>query len=268
MFQHKAANPVGALETALDVLEQIRDSKGATLGELDEELPFAKSTIHRHVSTLMERGYVVKTGHEFDVSLQLFELASYKRERNPMFYMGRSVADDLAQRVDERVSMVIQEQGRAIKCYIAESNRSVMTDSRLGLTMHMHCTADGKAILAFKDDEYVRQVIEQRGLPEMTDNTITDREALYDELATIREESISLDDQERLPGVRGISAPVIDEDSGGVLGAFGITGPATRVEGEMFRKRYPELVRRAADEIAVNVQYWRENQSNVLDSLS
>lgn len=263
MFPHEAKNPVGALKTGLEVLEYLRTEGGATLTELAADLPYAKSTLHRHLSTLQEEGYVVKTGNQYDVSLRLFDLVAYKRERNPMFIVGRAVADALAQRVDERVSMVVPERGRAVKCYIAESSRSVMTDARLGLSMYMHCTADGKAILANKDLDYVDRVIDDIGLKRQTDNTITNRDRLLEELEEIKERGVSLDNQERLPGVRGISAPVVDKESGDVYGGFGITGPATRLEGETFHETYPTQVRRAADEIELNIQYWRENQSNV-----
>lgn len=262
MFPHEAKNPVGALETAIEILEYLKDAGGATLTQLDDDLPYAKSTIYRHLSTLQEKGYVEKNTDQYDVSLRLLDLVAYKRERNPMFLAGRSVVDELAQRVSERASMVVSERGRAIKCYIAESSRSVTTDSRLGLSMYMHCTADGKAILAHKDKEYVDRVVDEIGLEAMTDNTVTDREQLREELEEIREKGISLDNQERLPGVRGIAAPVIDKESGEVYGSFGITGPATRIEGETFHETYPTQVRRAADEIALNIQYWQENRSN------
>lgn len=158
--------------------------------------------------------------------------------------------------------MVVPERGRVVKCYITESSRSVMTDSRLGLSMYMHCTADGKAILAHKNQEYIDRVVEEIGLEKMTDNTITEREPLLDELEKIRNEGIALDDQERLPGIRGIAVPVVDKKSGEVYGAFGITGPATRIEAETFYETYPTQVRRAANEIALNIQYRQEQTSN------
>lgn len=252
-----AANPVSAVETAVSILEAITEMEGASLTDLADRLDVAKSTIHRHLSTLRQEGYVVMDGDEYHISLHLFDLASYNRERNPLFHIGRSTADEIASRIEERVSLVVAEQGRAVKCYIAESNRSITTDSHLGLAMHMHCTSGGKALFSQMDEERVETVLNRDGLERLTDNTITDRETLFEELREIRRTGVAFDNQERLAGVRGVAAPVVDKQTGAVLGAFDIAGPATRLEGEKYREKIPNLVRRAADEIAVNVQYWR-----------
>ncbi len=257
MTEREALNPVSAVETTVTILEAIKEREGATLAELTEDLEFAKSTIHRHLSTLRQEGYVIREDQEFHISLHLFDLASYNRGRNPLFHIGRSTADEVARQIEERVSLVIEEHGRAVKCYIAESNRSITTDAHLGLAMHMHCTSGGKALLAHMDEKQRARVVENDGLEPLTENTITSLDELEAELATIRDEGIAFDDQERLTGVRGVAAPVIEKRSGAVIGAFDIAGPATRLEGERYHRKVPDLVRRAADEIAVNIQYWR-----------
>ncbi|AHG02063.1 hypothetical protein HALLA_01805 (plasmid) [Halostagnicola larsenii XH-48] len=252
-----ATNPVSAVETTVSILETITELEGASLTELAERLDVAKSTIHRHLSTLRQEGYVVTDGDEYHVSLHLFDLASYNRERNPLFHIGRSTADEIAGRIEERVSLVVAEQGRAVKCYIAESNRSITTDSHLGLAMRMHCTSGGKALLSQMDDKRVEEILDRNGLERLTDNTITDRESLFEELQEVRKTGIAFDNQERLAGVRGVAAPVVDKQTGDVIGAFDIAGPATRLEGEKYSEQIPNLVQRAADEIAVNIKYWR-----------
>lgn len=259
MIAPRARNPVGTLETAIEILEYIKHGEGATLQELSADLPYAKSTIHRHLSTLRQAGYVVKSGDVFDVSFRFFDLASYKRERNPLFLIGRPITDEVSNQVEERVSLIVEEHGRAVKCYIAETDRSVTTDAHLGLAMHMHCTSSGKAILAHMDDADVEAVLDAVGLEGHTDNTITDRDELLAELEEIRERGVAFDDQERILGVRGVAAPVIGQDTNELIGAIDITGPATRLEGEKYEAQVPDLVRRAADEIAVNIQYWRSS---------
>ena len=107
------------------------------------------------------------------------------------------------------------------------------------------------------DEEYVERIVEEHGLERLTDNTITDHETLVRELRRIQKEGVAFDDQERLAGVRGVAAPVVDTKSGETIGAFDIAGPATRLDGERYEEKIPDLVRRASDEIAVNIQYWR-----------
>lgn len=256
MIERRARNPVGALETAIDILEVIKEREGATLKELDNELSYAKSTIHRHLMTLRQAGYVVQCDDQFDISLRLFDLASYKRERDPLFNIGRPIADEVSNQIEERVSLVTEEHGQAVKCYIAETTRSVTTDAHLGLSMYMHCTSGGKALLAFTDDDAVDAILDTFGLPKQTDNTITERKPFLKEIEDIRKKGIAFDDQERIPGVRGVAVPVFAENGDDLLGALDIAGPATRLEGEKYEEEIPDLLRRAADEISTSIQYF------------
>uniref|UniRef100_UPI003EB6AA54 IclR family transcriptional regulator domain-containing protein n=1 Tax=Halarchaeum sp. P4 TaxID=3421639 RepID=UPI003EB6AA54 len=69
--------------------------------------------------------------------------------------------------------------------------------------------------------------------------TITDEEELFAELERTRERGYAIDDEERLPGLRCVAAPVLG-DAGGVLGAVSIAGPTNRFRGERFEVDLPE----------------------------
>lgn len=259
MTQKPAKNPVGTLEKAFSIVETVSRERGATIDELDRQLPYAKSTIHRHLSTLRQEGYVIKNGFVYDISYKFFNVASYRREYDPLYQIGRSITDETSNRAQERTSLIVEERSRAVKCYISESEQSVVTDAHPGLSMYMHCVSGGKAILAHLSEERVKAVVDAVGLPKMTDNTITDREQLLSELRDVRENGVAVDDQERITGIRGVAAPVIDDRTDEVLGSIDITGPTTRVEGEKFRSDLPDLARRAAAEIANNIHYLRDH---------
>jgi len=55
----EAGDMVKTTETLFDIVEYIEDD-GATVTELADELKYAKSTVHRHLTTLEARRYVVK----------------------------------------------------------------------------------------------------------------------------------------------------------------------------------------------------------------
>ncbi|WP_233194405.1 IclR family transcriptional regulator C-terminal domain-containing protein, partial [Haloferax marisrubri] len=65
----------------------------------------------------------------------------------------------------------------------------------------------------------------------------------------------ALDDGERLVGMRGIATPIRHRETKEILGTVGITGPTSRIQGEVFHEEIPELLRQNADIIEVNISY-------------
>jgi len=101
--------------------------------------------------------------------------------------------------------------------------------------------------------ERVDQILNQHGLPQVTENTITDRQELFDELDTVREQGFAIDNEERVDGVWCIGAPIKSE--GNVLGAVSVSGPTNRMKSERFDDGIPEMVRSTANVIEVNSTY-------------
>ncbi|MFB6270828.1 MAG: IclR family transcriptional regulator, partial [Halobacterium sp.] len=136
----------------------------------------------------------------------------------------------------------------------AKGDRAVHVDTYAGKRIYLHGAALGKAILAHLPEERVDAIVDRHGLPALTENTITDRDVLRDELADVRERGMAFDDEERLDGLRSVAAAVTSPD-GDVLGAISIAGPTTRLQDERFREEIPEVVRSAVNVIDLNLTY-------------
>jgi DNA-binding IclR family transcriptional regulator len=91
----------------------------------------------------------------------------------------------------------------------------------------VHCTAEGKALMAFQPPAVIQQVIDGR-LERRTLRTVINPAALKEEFAVIRARGYATDEEEYELGVRGIAAPVRD-DSGVPVAAVGVTGPTQRL---------------------------------------
>lgn len=248
-------NPVRAVEHTLTVLEALKQLDGARVSELDARLDLSKSTIHNHLATLRHNGYVVKEGNTYYVGLRWLGFGGYARDRLKLYRTAKPTVDELANQTQELALVTTEETGRSIYLYQARGQRAVTTDSYLGIELPMHCTGTGKAMLGALPDEQVDRILDTHGLPERTPNTITDRETLFEELATVHEQGHALDDGERIEGMRGIGVPLRGEETGKLFGALSITGPANRIKGEYFRTELPELLRRAAREIEINMSF-------------
>ncbi|MRT44705.1 IclR family transcriptional regulator, partial [Xylella fastidiosa subsp. multiplex] len=67
--------------------------------------------------------------------------------------------------------------------------------TRVGRRLPAHSTSLGKALLSTYSDEQVRKMLPET-LPGLTENTITDREKLIEELHQVREQGFAVDREE------------------------------------------------------------------------
>lgn len=253
--QAKRGNEVGSVRKALAIVELLKDLDGARVTELADRLEWPKSTVHSHLETLENAGYIIKEGDEYLLGFRFLDLGEHVKYRNEVYSMVEPRIEALAERTGERVQFVISEHGDCVYARIAEGEHAVSTGSRLGRRRHMlHATAAGKSILAHMDREDVDEIITEKGLPELTPNTITDRDELFEELEQVRERGFAFNYEEHIEGLRAAAAPV-KEPNGSVVGAISVSGPAHRMHGEQFTKDLPENILGVCNEIELDIVY-------------
>lgn len=245
---------VGAIETTFRIVEVLKDVDTIGITELADRLELPKSTVHSHVHTLRELEYVHKEGGEYQIGCRFLELGERARDRTVIYDHAKAEVDRLASETGEISGLMVEEHGLGSLIYRSEGERAVQLDTFIGIRFSLHTAALGKAILAHLPPERVDEILGERGLPERTPNTITDRETLMRELDSIRKEGIAFGDEERISGFRSIAAP-ITSSAGEALGAISIAGPTSRLRGEKFETAYPELLRDAANVIELDITY-------------
>ncbi|ELZ31313.1 ArcR family transcription regulator [Halogeometricum pallidum JCM 14848] len=251
----KANNPVKAVETTVRIVEALKRLDGATVTELADHLDLTKGTAHNHVSTLEQHRFVVKEEGRYELSLRFLIFGEYVRNEDILYQVGEPEIRELVEETGEIVHLSTEQHGLSMKLC------KLLGEDAVGERFHavklqrpdyLHYTATGKAILAFLPRSRVERIVDEYGLAELTDNTITDRAALFDELEATRERGYSLNDQEEVEGIRAVGAPVRD-GTGRVLGAVSVSGPVSRMREERFRDALPEKVTNTTSVIEANI---------------
>lgn len=249
-----AKHPVRTSERTLEVLEALRELNGAGVTELAQHLNAGKSTVHNHLSTLLEHEYVIKEDDKYRLSLRFLTLGGYSRNQLRLYKIAEPEVKRLANETGELVNLLTEEYGRGVYLYRSKGDRAVDIDTYAGKRIYLHNTALGKAILAHLPRSDVDEIIDKQGLPEESERTITDRADLYEELDRTRQRGYAIDDEERLPGLRCIAAP-IERESGGVYGAISLSAPVSRMKGARFEEEIPEAVQSATNVVELNLNY-------------
>jgi DNA-binding IclR family transcriptional regulator len=246
--------PVRAAKTSFEIIETLREMNGAGVSELADELGKPTSTIHDHLQTLLDQEYLVNDDGTYRVGTRFLELGEQARKRKKVFDIARPEVDDLAAETGEHANLMIEEHELGVFLYKSRGKDAVQLDTHAGMRVNLQTTAMGKAILAHRPREEVEGVVDRHGLPKITENTITDREALFEELAEIRERGYATDDEERVEGMRCVAAPITDSDDRS-LAAVSVSGPKSRLQGSVYNEEIPDMVMRSTNVIEVNLTY-------------
>lgn len=254
MSENHDRGRVKTTETAFKIIELLKEWDGATLSEIADELDLAKSTIHRHLSTLVGLEYVTKEDGVYRTGLRFLELGEQTRTRSDAYQLAQEKVTNLAAETEERSQFIVEEYGRGVYIFREVGERAVRTDSEVGKRIPIHATAAGKAILASLSDERIEAIIDHRGLGSLTDETITSEDQLWAEVAEIRERGYSINDQENTNGLRAIGVPV-EYANGEPLGALSVSGPTHRFQGTLFEETLPNLLLGTANELELNLMH-------------
>ncbi|PCR88822.1 IclR family transcriptional regulator [Natrinema ejinorense] len=245
---------IQAVGITLEIIDFLHENDSARITEIAAELGRSKGTIHCHLATLLENEYVVRNGEEYQLSLRYLHLGEGVKDRLGIYDVVADEVDELASECNELVQFAMEEHGRGVYLYKKGGDQAVQTASSVGKREYLHCISLGKAILAHYPRERVEKIVDRHGLPGYTDQTITTREELFENLETIRERGHAFDEEEKIEGLRCVAAPVMGTD-GQVLGAISISGPSRRMTGDRYREELPNKVTRSANVIEINSKF-------------
>lgn len=254
MSQSTDQNLLKSVNKAFQIVELLYEEDGLILSDVASTLNMAKSSSHRYLKTLEHNGYAVEENGVYYPGLNFLTVGWFVRHRKEAYKLARPKVEQLAEQTNERAEFIVEEHGQGIFVHHETGENAVTTDTHVGTQIPLHATAAGKAILAFYSTDRVREIVNRQGLPEFTQQTITDVDILLSELEDIRQKTIAYNKGEIIPGLRAVGVPITTETNS-VVGALSITGPADRLKGETFTEEFPELLRGAAKEIELNLAY-------------
>lgn len=245
---------VKSVETALNIVEFLHGREEASMEEITEAVGRSSSTVHRHLTTLRERGYVISKSGLYTLSLLFLTHGGRTRDRLFASEIIDRKVQQLSDRTGERVQFMVEENGQRVYVFTYSGPSGVKTDATLGKRGPLHVSAAGKAILAKLPPDQIEEILNSKPLGGPTKNAVSDPDALRGELEEIRKRGYAYNDEESTKGLRAVGVPVHD-GGGSILGAFSVSGPAHRFRDTYFHEELPDLLMGAANEVELNLKY-------------
>ena len=224
-----------SLQKALRILVYMGEqSPEAGITDLASELGLAKATVHRLLTT-MERFDLIERNAEserYRLGLKLHQLGSRAVESRALRTEAHRLLVEMSRRSRETVSLAMPAPGGVICLDRLDSPHTIITVcTPVGSMFPAHCTAAGKAILAYMADDEIEELVRGHGLRQFTPFTIVQMSALKGNLQLIRRRGYAVDHQELERGLSGVAAPVLSAHER-VIAAVGIAGPTLRFRGK------------------------------------
>jgi len=227
----RASGQVQSLSRALKLLNALsHHAQGLSLSEVAHEVGLPTSTAHRLLTTLQNERYV-----RFDperstwlIGVQSFRVGSAFLRSRDIVATARPYMRRLMEQSGETVNLSIQDRGEVVYLAEVECQKMMRAFAGAGRRAPLHCTASGKALLAFAREHDACQILSTRTLTKETPNTLTSIEAIRRELAAIRGRGFAIDNEEAAIGLRCVASVIADEN-GAPLAAVSISGPTARL---------------------------------------
>jgi len=199
---------------------------GLSLGEIAKRVDLPRSTVQRIVDALAHENLVVAPSTNSGVRLG-----------PALITLGAAAKFEIADLARETLEIIAHETGETVDLAVFDQNKIVFIDqvpgmhrlqavSAVGLAFSLHCSANGKAVLAALPDEKLDRLRKKLVLEPFTKNTIRTWEELEKEIQAVQETGIAYDREEQSMGICAVSAALTGPS--GEIAAISIPVPTQR----------------------------------------
>lgn len=212
----KENTKLNTIGKAISVFEAIRSANRAlSIKEMADAVGLNKSSLHHHVKTLTEYGYLQQdpASRKYDIGLNLVSVGQAYLQRLDVRERGHSFLEQLSEQLNETVHMLVLDHHQAVyvdKVDVQRPTGSLRCSSFIGMRTHLHSTASGKLLLSNLEGSALDSVLGHIPLPAITPHTMTDLPALEKELALTKERGYGLDLQENGLGMQCVAVPILN----------------------------------------------------------
>jgi DNA-binding IclR family transcriptional regulator len=246
MAVDRVADPVQSVDRALVILEALARAGVAGVTEVASELDVHKSTAFRLMSTLEAHDLVEQTGErgKYRLGVGVLRLAGATTARLDVVQEARQICRRLAGTTGETVNLAVLSGSSALYLDQVAGSSALQSHNWVGQHIPLHATSNGKILLSELDRAHLDQVL--GSLTGYTDQTITRKAALLQELAEVRAHGYAVAVDELEPGLTAAAAPIRNAH-GDIIASMSVSGASFRLRDQSLDAAVGELVAAAAE---------------------
>lgn len=251
----KQVESVSSVLKVFGILQALGEQKEIGITEIAQRLMMSKSTVYRFLQTMKSAGYVSQEGdsEKYALTLKLFELGSKALEHVELIALADRQMRKISEKTGEALHLGALDEDSIIYIHKIDSSYNLRMHSRIGRRNPLYSTGIGKVLLAYRDEQFVRDTLQDVEFIAHTENTLSNVDQLLTELITVREQAVGEDCEEQEEGLRCLAVPVFDR-FGTVTAGLSISFPTIRFE-EKRRDEYVEMLQSSAAILSEQLGY-------------
>ena len=187
-----------------------------------------RSTVQRIVDALDKEGLVLAASSSHGVRLGPALLTLASAARFQIAELARDTMEALSKACKETVDLSVLDQDKVVFIDQVAGSHRLTAISAVGVSFPLHCSANGKVLLAALDDAEISKLKKRIKLQANTPHTITSWAKLDEEIATIRREAVAYDREENSEGISAVSVAL--RSPSGEWAAISIPVPTQRFQ--------------------------------------
>lgn len=238
MSKPKSDYTIQTVSNALRLLEVFYEEPELGVSELSRRLGLHKNNVFRLLATLELGGYVEQSRatDRYRLGVRCLELGRAYARSHSLVERARPVLAELVDELGETAHLGVLRDFEVVHLDGIQPPRLLVTASRVGQRLPVHCSALGKVLIACAEprvqESYNRDVVAGRPLEAVTTATVVDGAKLFDQLRTAAGQGYALDLGECEDGLNCAAVPVHGENDA-VLAALSVSGPSFRLSEDV-----------------------------------
>ena len=207
-------------------------AEALTAGQISVRSGIPRSSVHRILQQLVSARWLMRHEDGYALGLRMFEIGSLVAHRSRITCAARPFTHELAERTGQVVHLAVLDQQDVVYLDKVGGAFADTLPSRVGGRLPAHCTAVGKALLAYSPPATVSEYL-ATGLRRRTEASLATPSALEAAIVSIRNSGYATDRDEAVPGVACVAAPIRNFDE--VVAAVSVCGPRDQMRAKDLR---------------------------------
>ncbi|WP_017812655.1 MULTISPECIES: IclR family transcriptional regulator [Paenibacillus] len=240
---------VRAVERALDILLCFTRSSDLGLTEIASEIGLHKSTVHRLLATLEEKGFVVRNSatDKYRLGIKIWELSTHLAQNDDPATMLLPDMEQLREQLGETISLYIRDGDERLRIQAVQSNQAIRRVAQVGARLPLTVGASSKVLVAFSSDAEQELLLSSAEWPPSVDPDM-----YRQQLEEVRHNGYSTSYEEREPGAAAVAVPIFDS-AGQLRASLSLSGPVSRLSIDRLHEYAPVLIA-AAREMGIKLR--------------
>jgi IclR family pca regulon transcriptional regulator len=209
-------------------------------------------TAYRVIKTFVELGYLrqMEGAKRYRLALKVLDLGFHALSGMDFHDSSRPILRSLVGEVSEAASITVLDGAEIVYVERVQAGWTRLgVNVRVGSRIPAYCSAAGHAILAYLPFDQRMEILRAKERVKLTPSTLVTVAEIESRLELVRKNGYALSDQETVPGLRVLAAPVLDGD-GHPFGAVSVASPSIACPVDDFVAIALDPLLRAADDLS------------------